>query len=55
MNAGKTLFAQLMDFVPWSTFTRLVTRPINRLYELLPRGTQPPNKSLSDRRVIPAS
>ena len=24
MNAGKTLFAQLMDFVPWSTFTRLV-------------------------------
>jgi Domain of unknown function (DUF4372)/Transposase DDE domain len=26
MNAGKTLFAQLMDFVPWSTFTRLVTR-----------------------------
>ncbi len=26
MNVGKTLFAQLMDFVPWSTFTRLVTR-----------------------------
>ena len=26
MNAGKTLFAQLMDFVPWSTFTRLVSR-----------------------------
>ena len=26
MNAGKTLFAQLMDFVPWSTFTRLVAR-----------------------------
>lgn len=24
MNAGKTLFAQLMDFVPWSTFSRLV-------------------------------
>lgn len=24
MNTGKTLFAQLMDFVPWSTFTRLV-------------------------------
>ena len=24
MNAGKTLFAQLMDFVPWSTFARLV-------------------------------
>ncbi len=26
MYAGKTLFAQLMDFVPWSTFTRLVAR-----------------------------
>jgi len=26
MYAGKTLFAQLMDFLPWSTFTRLVER-----------------------------
>ena len=26
MYAGKTLFAQLMDFLPWSTFTRLVDR-----------------------------
>ncbi len=26
MNTGKTLFAQLMDFLPWSTFTRLVER-----------------------------
>jgi hypothetical protein len=26
MNTGKTLFAQLMDFLPWSTFARLVTR-----------------------------
>ena len=26
MNAGKTLFAQLMDFLPWSTFNRYVTR-----------------------------
>src|SRR6516225_423095 len=26
MNVGKTLFAQLMDFLPWSTFTRLVER-----------------------------
>ena len=24
MNAGKTLFAQLMDFLPWSTFNRYV-------------------------------
>ena len=26
MNAGKTLFSQLMDFLPWSTFNRYVTR-----------------------------
>jgi len=26
MNLGKTLFAQLMEFVPWSSFTRIVTR-----------------------------
>jgi hypothetical protein len=26
MNKGKTLFAQLMDFLPWSTFSRLVAR-----------------------------
>jgi hypothetical protein len=26
MNAGKTLFAQLMDCLPWSTFTRIVAR-----------------------------
>ena len=26
MNIGKTLFAQLMDFLPWSTFTRIVMR-----------------------------
>jgi len=26
MNRGKTLFAQLMDFLPWSTFTRIVGR-----------------------------
>ena len=26
MYAGKTLFAQLMDFLPWSTFARLVDR-----------------------------
>ena len=26
MNIGKTLFAQLMDFLPCSTFTRIVTR-----------------------------
>jgi transposase len=26
MNAGKTLFAQVMDFVPWKTFGRIVER-----------------------------
>src|SRR5437763_13416 len=26
MHAGKTLFAQLMDFLPWSTFMRIVAR-----------------------------
>ena len=26
MNTGKTLFAQLMDFLPWTTFTRLVNQ-----------------------------
>ena len=26
MNSGKTLFAQLMDFLPWSTFARIVDR-----------------------------
>jgi hypothetical protein len=24
VNIGKTLFAQLMDFLPWSTFARIV-------------------------------
>jgi len=26
MNAGKTRFSQLMDCLPWSTFTRIVAR-----------------------------
>lgn len=26
MNTGKTLFAQLMDFLPWTTFARYVQR-----------------------------
>jgi hypothetical protein len=26
MNSGKTLFSQLMDCLPWSTFTRIVAR-----------------------------
>jgi len=26
MNTGRTLFAQVMDFVPWTSFQRLVTK-----------------------------
>jgi Domain of unknown function (DUF4372) len=26
MNVGKTLFAQVMDFVPWRSFGRIVDR-----------------------------
>jgi hypothetical protein len=26
MNSGRTLFAQIMDFLPWSTFDRIVAR-----------------------------
>ena len=26
MNLGKTLFAQVMDFVPWKTFGRIIDR-----------------------------
>ena len=26
MNVGKTLFAQVMEFVPWTSFTRIVHR-----------------------------
>jgi hypothetical protein len=26
LNTGKTLFSQLMEFLPWTTFNRIVTR-----------------------------
>ncbi|TCT09629.1 uncharacterized protein DUF4372 [Paralcaligenes ureilyticus] len=26
MNVGKTLFAQIMEFVPWTSFARIVNR-----------------------------
>jgi Domain of unknown function (DUF4372) len=26
MNVDKTLFAQIMEFVPWTSFTRIVER-----------------------------
>jgi len=41
MNTGKTLFAQLMDFVPWSTFDRIVARyDGNRAVRTLPCTAQ---------------
>ena len=33
MNVGKTLFSQLMDFLPWTTFTRIVDRHDGDRYE----------------------
>jgi hypothetical protein len=41
MNIGKTLFAQLMDFLPWSTFDRIVARyDGNRAVRTLPCAAQ---------------
>ncbi len=41
MNIGKTLFAQLMDFLPWSTFDRIVARyEGNRAVRTLPCAAQ---------------
>jgi hypothetical protein len=34
MYAGKTLFAQVMDFLPWTTFERIVHRGIAGIIEL---------------------
>jgi hypothetical protein len=41
MNTGKTLFAQLMEFLPWSTFDRIVARyDGNRAVRRLPCAVQ---------------
>ena len=41
MNISKTLFAQLMDYLPWSTFDRIVARyDGNRAVRTLPCATQ---------------
>lgn len=44
MNVGKTLFAQLMDFLPWTTFSRIVERhegTVNLFYPVnLATGTE---------------
>ena len=36
MNTGKTLFAQLMDFLPWTTFSRASFMLINILATINP-------------------
>jgi hypothetical protein len=38
MHIGKTLFAQLMDFLPWTTFGRIVERYGDDRYDSLHRG-----------------
>src|ERR1700688_495952 len=41
MNTGKTLFAQLIDFLAWSTFDRIVARYNgNRAVRTLPCAAQ---------------
>lgn len=41
MSSRKTLFAQLMDFLPWSTFDRIVARYHgNRAIRTLPCAVQ---------------
>jgi hypothetical protein len=41
MNTGKTLFAQLMGFLPWTTFDRIVARyNSNRAVRTLPCAAQ---------------
>ena len=39
MDTGKTLFAKLMDFLPWTTFTRIVERHGGNRYVKLLAGT----------------
>jgi hypothetical protein len=31
MNVGKTLFAQMMEFVPWKSFGRMLEKHARRL------------------------
>jgi hypothetical protein len=56
MYIGKTLFAQLMDFLPWTTFTRIVERHGGDRYvkslacteQFRVMAFQPPTASLRD-------
>ncbi len=41
MNTGKTLFAQLMDFLPWTT---LPDSSINRVTIATPNRLRAPNR-----------
>ena len=43
MNAGKTLFSQLMDCLPWSTFARIVDA----------LSWRPLRANISVRRAVP--
>ena len=40
MNTGKTMFAQLMDHLPWTSFTRIVDRYGGDRYVKLLRCTE---------------
>lgn len=35
MNVGKTLFAQVMEYVPWKTFGRIIKRHGGEKIELV--------------------
>jgi hypothetical protein len=55
MNTGKTLFAQLMDFLPWSTFDRIVARyDGNRAVRTLPCATQYQVMAFAQRLIAQA-
>ena len=43
MYLGKTLFAQLIDFLPWTTFNRIVTRYCGDLMRVLGDRQAPEN------------
>ena len=63
MNPGKTLFAQLMDFLPWSTFARLVARydgdrgvrvlSCAEQYRVMAFAQLIPPRRITDSRLLP--
>jgi transposase len=42
MNVGKTLFAQVMEFIPWSSFARIVGRYSGKTLVFLTNNTNLP-------------